>query len=724
MFSIDTPVLLPYTGLAQQRIFSLFNHSLMTMPTAKASEQKPLPSVAADFIVAFMRTLNTARLYASGHALFKKHTRQLYTKLHDATADRDFLFLGCAKDAFFLEGTFYQATDVNLQKFLEFFHSLRISNMLVEKEVSIEELRSFIGLLAGAQQGQGEEVSSALPRENIKHARLGLLDYSIFSTVQTVATQLTQTSEDQAIWRQLILQPAGAGGFNLSPEQTKQLVRLSEDAEELKKVLLQMDADMAEKQEGVSITQRGMLLGNFIQNIGDILTGIAPIKRKLYARQVGTVLDSLEPQLKREILGAVAPDVIREEERDVIRDIIEAMPDNQLAYLLGDALREAGAKSPCFNNLFNRALAKYKVPGRLLSLVQGEMDRATQEGKSRNLSHWQHLEQLLIQHQETEKFNEQYHKEIEALATSLNMKVPVGEEEEMDRLLKTLTPESLRPARAQLIIDLISQAHTTRTEAILPSLLEGIREILGPLFSESNFVAVGNLLRKVFLALSNYPQEASVIKTTDSLFNAEDIRALLENLLKRCGTYKPNETATINAICQLFPEKAGGFLLDVLVDLKDNGSPQARWLSTTLGTLGPEVTRILSRKLQGAPDHALPQLLAVAAMSADRSLATAVGQYLDHRDHEIRMQVVSILGVLQAERAVPRLGEILLQKSWVKTKKTKSLQVAAAHALAQIGTDEAYEVLQQVVSQGSGDLKTLCQELVPTGDKNVSTGKK
>ena len=684
----------------------------MTMPTANSSEQNALPKSIIDFIVAFMRTLNTARLYdASGHDLFKKHTQQLYTKLREATADRDFLFLGCAKDTFFLEGNFYQATDVNLRKFLKFFLSLGISDMRFEKEITTKELESFIGLLAAAQQGQGEEVSSALTHENIKRVRLGL-DYSIFSTVQTVATQVTQTSGDEAIWRQLILQPAGAGAFNLTPEQTKQLTHLSENAEELKKLLLQMDAEMVERQEGISVSQRGVLLANFIQNLGNILTDIAPIKRKLFARQVGTVLDSLEPQLRREILGAVAPDDIREQESDVVHDIIQAIPGNQLVYLLGDALRETGAKSGCFSNLFNRALAKHKEPGQLLSLVQQQMHQATQEGKSRNLSHWQHLQQLLIEQQETEESNVQYHKEIEALATSLNMKVPVGEEEEMGRLLKTLTPESLKPARAQLIIDLTGQPHSTRAEAILPSLLEGLGETLGPLFAQSNFLAVGNLLRKVFLALGNYPQEASVRKIIDSLLNTEEIRALLEDLLKRCRTYKPKETAVIDAMCQLFPEKAGGYLLDVLVELKDDESPQGRWLSTTLGTLGPGLTRILSRKLQGAPDRALPQLLTMATMSADRNIATAVGQYLDHRDHEIRMQVITALGALRAEQAVPRLAEIILQKSWVKTKKAKSLQTAVAHTLAAIATDEAREVLQQVVSQGSGELKALCQELV------------
>ena len=136
----------------------------MTMPTANSSEQNALPESIIDFIVAFMRALNGVRLYdASNYGVFNKHTQQLYAKLREATADRDFLFLGCARNTFFLEGAFYQATDVNLRKFLKFFLSLEISDMLFEKEITTEELESFVEILAAAQQGQGEEVSSALP---------------------------------------------------------------------------------------------------------------------------------------------------------------------------------------------------------------------------------------------------------------------------------------------------------------------------------------------------------------------------------------------------------------------------------------------------------------------------------------------------------------------------------------------------------------------------------
>ncbi len=659
-----------------------------------------------------MRAINTARLYASGHDLLKKQTAQLYTKLKDAIADKDFLFLGCAKDTLFLEGVFYQAKDTHLQKFLQFFHSLGISHVLLDREITTDDLESFMGLLAGAQQGQGDEVSKALSRERIKRASIGLLDYSVFSTVQTVATQLAQTSEDQTIWRQLIIQPAAAGTFNLSPEKARGLARISEDVEELKKLVQQMDTDMAEKQEGVSIAQRGMVLGNFIQNLGDAMAGVAAGEKSPFAQQVVAVLDSLEPQLKTQILGAIPLDAVREEGSGVIHDILQATPDSQFVSLLVEALKEAGANSRCFHNLFDRAMAKYKEPGLLLTIIRQETGRATQEGAAGDANHWQHLEQLLVQQQENDELNRQYHNQIQALATSIQIEAPTVEEDELSRLMETLTPQSVRPAKAQLIVDLIRHPHTTRAEAFLPPLIENFGENLGYFLAEKQFLSVGNQLRQVFLVLGDHPQEALVRKSMNSLLSAQQVRELLENLLKKCRTYDPKDTSAINAICQLYPEKSGVFLLDVLGKLEKDDSPRARWLLTTLASLGSRINRMLGQRLDGATDSALPLLLVLVAGTRDAHLATAVEQLLDHETHEIRLKVISTIGKLRAERSVRRLAEILTQKSWLKTKKIESLQMAAARALAEISTDEARAALKEVAGRGSGDLKTLCQKLL------------
>lgn len=691
---------------------SPFPFNPITMTKGKPSEQNTLPKDIVDFVTAFMRALNTARLYATDHELFKKNIQELHTTLMNALADRDSLFLGCAKNALFLEGSFYEAQDTHFQNFLECFHGLRISHMTLDKKISAEELESFMALLASARQGQGDEMSEALTRENINHVTLGLLDYTVFSNIQMVAAQLARSSDEEAIWRRLILQPAAAGTVSLDPETVKQLTRLSEDTEELKRLLLQMDTDMKQGKGASSLAQRGALLANFIHNLGDTLASIAPKKRGQFALRVSGILDSFDTQLKIQILGSVPPDGTGEKESSFIQEIFHVIPDSHLVHLLADALKGAGANSPCFNNLFHRALAKYEDPGLLLPLIRQEMYKATQEWRPGKLGHWQHLEELFLQHQEAEQLNEQYRKEIEALAASLQMKAPMIEEEEMGRLLKSLTPEPLMVAKARLIIDLLRHPHPTQAAVFIPSLLESLGKIIRHLLRQERFKAIGTLLRAISIILDNYPEEALARKTINAQLSTEEVDELLKNLIADCHTYEARETAAIDAICQIFPEKAGGFLTDIFIELENEESPQAHWLSTTLASLGQRLSRILSRRLQDSPGHALSRLLDLIAISPDKQLGTAVEPLLDHQNHEIRLKAVTTLGHLQADRSVPRLAEILSQKSLLKTKKTKSFQMAVARALAEIGTDEASEALQRIATEGAGDIKTLCEELV------------
>lgn len=682
------------------------------MPTAIPSEQAPVPGSVGEFTTAFMRAINTARLYSSGHEILNKHIAELHEKFKGTLGDLDFLFLGCARDVLYLEGAFYKPKEPHIQKFLTFFHFLRISQMLLEKGLTAEELGSFIELLAGARQGQGDEVLSALTRDNIGHLRIGLLDYSVFSAVQTVATQLTAVSDEAGVWRQLILQPAGAGALRLDQEQSNKLASVCEDVEELKKLLSQLDSEMRDETKGVSVTQRGTLLGNFIQNIGDILSGMAPIKRKLFSRQLITVLDSLEPDLKVEILGSIAPEDVRDPDNDVIHEIIQALPDTQLIHMLGDSAKASGVKSRSFHNLFTRAHAKYRESSVLLTLIQQEMNRATEERESEPLANLKQLEQLLIQKQESEEINKQYHQEIEALATSIQMELPVKEEEEMAHLLKTLTPEELTSAKAKLIVDLIGQVQTAWAEAFLPSLLENLGDILRYYFSEGDYHAVGNTLRAVYLALGDHPQEELVRNTMNSIFTVEQIRELLQQLLGKCRTFEPRETSIVDAICQLYQDKTGALLIDFLGEAKDDNSPQVTWISTTLATLGPGLGDLLSSKLQGATDRMLPRLLTLVAISKQDKLAPFVEKLLEHKDHGIRLKAIATIGHLHAERMVPRLTEIALQKTFLKTKKLKDQQIAAVKALAEIGTDGARDALKQVVDKGPGELRKLCQELL------------
>jgi HEAT repeat protein len=288
----------------------------------------------------------------------------------------------------------------------------------------------------------------------------------------------------------------------------------------------------------------------------------------------------------------------------------------------------------------------------------------------------------------------------------------MGEDEEMARLLRTIAPGPLIAAKARLIIDLLRHPHPPQLETFIPHLLESLGNIMRQLLSRERFKAVGTLLRAVFTILTNLPDEAPARKTMNAQLSSEEVGELIKDLMKDCSTYEAKETAAIDAISQVFPEKTAGFLVDRFLDLETDQSPQAYWLSTTLASLGPRLSRILNQRLQDAPAKALPRLLDLVALSSDKQLGTAVEILLDHQNQELRIKAISTLGHLRADRSVPRLEQILFQKGLLRSKKTKAFQMAAAEAMAKIGTKEAQKALQRLASEGSGDLQTLCQELI------------
>jgi hypothetical protein len=680
------------------------------MTPQKTIHSLPLPQSMQDFIIAFMLAIKAGRLYSSGHTLFKQSVKRLQDQLQVAREDRDFFFVGFARDSLLLSDEFFQVDDVRGRDFLNLFHSLGISHLIIHKEATPQELESFVESLSGAKASQGQEVLTALHRENIKRINLGLLDYSVFSGLESAVSHFMQGREDAAIWRQLIFRPAVAGAFQLDPEQMKEILRLSDDPESLKQALAELDRDLKSHVQSISPAQRGQIIGNFLQNISKAVARIDTRKRGLFKENVALLLGSIRPDMRIPILGAVPPELIEGEDGGVIRDLIVDMPEQELVYVLIDALSQGGAQAAAFNNLFRIALAKYKSAGPLLNLVRNEMNRATQERRPGSLNLWQHLEQLLIHHLESEEFNAQYRKAIEDLATSLKIQKPMVEEEEIARLVRTLAPDSLKLFKARLVIDLLQEVQ--RSDSMTLPLLQSMGETVQHFLNQRRPRLTGNVLRQVFLSIGQLPQKDFLAEEVSTWLSTEDVHNLLNALLQKCRTYEPREMSAISSICQLYPEKAGGFLIDLYLELGHQEGPLGDWLTMTLASIAPHLARVLSSRMTGAPDAALPRLIDLADLFVDKQIAPALERLLDHKDYDIRFQVIGTLGRLKSAKSVEPLAQVVLGKSWFTGKRTKALKMEALHALAEIQTKEARAVLEQIASTGSGELQELSKELL------------
>jgi len=680
------------------------------MPLEKMSQSLPLPSTVQDLLAAFMRALRAGRLYSSGHALFKQNAKQLYDQFQAVGEDDNSFFVGFAKDSLLLEDAFFEVSDVPARDFLNLFHSMGISHLIIQKELTIQELESFVEILAGAKPGQGSQIVTALHRENISHVKLGILDYSVFAGVESAVSHFIQGKKEAAIWRQLIFRPAIAGTSHLSADRAKELLLLAEDTDFLKQTLAELDRDLKHHVKGISAAQRGQVIGNFLQNISKSLASIDGQKRTAFADKVALILQSIRPEVRIAILGSAPPEVMEGDSRGVIQDLIDKMPEHELVSLLIQALSETGGRTMIFNNLFQGTLARFKDTGALLSLVRSEMNRATQERRPESLNTWQHLEQVLIHQQESEDFNARYQQAIEDLATSLKIQKGMVEEEEIARLTRTLAPDSLKLFKSRLIIDLLQEPH--RREAMTLPLLQSMGETVKHFLSQGRPRLAGNLLRQVFLCMGQLPQKDFFSDEVNAWLRTEEVHHLLKALFEKCRTYQPREMSAISSICQLYPEKAGGFLIDLFMQVGEEQSALGDWLMTMLASMGAPLVKVLGSRISTAPDADLPALLDLADIFTNPQIASALENLLNHKDYDIRSQAIRTLGHLKSERSLKPLAQIVLDGSWFTGKKTKALQMEALEALAGFGTEEARAVLEQVASSGSGDLQKLSREFL------------
>jgi hypothetical protein len=342
-----------------------------------------------------------------------------------------------------------------------------------------------------------------------------------------------------------------------------------------------------------------------------------------------------------------------------------------------------------------------------------EMNRATQERRPGSLNHWQLLEQLVVRHQETEEFNARYQRAIEDLETSLKIQQPMIEQEEMARLGRTLDSEFLSLSKARLVLDLLIHTHSSKeADLFLLPLLGSLGDTVRNVLIHKRPRLAGNLLRQVFLSLNRFPREKAAREVIYSWLRQEDVREVLTSLMEKCRTYSSQETAALTAVCHLYPEKAGAYLVELFLPLDDRSTAQYQWTLTTLASIAPRLTKILDQQFEKVSETSLPNLIELVGLIMDEGMAPAVEELLAHKDHAIRAMAVRTLGHLRSSSSVDRLRDILLGRSWIMGKRMKSLQTDAARALAEIGTVEAKGILHQFASEGSGDLQTLCRKLL------------
>jgi hypothetical protein len=72
----------------------------------------------------------------------------------------------------------------------------------------------------------------------------------------------------------------------------------------------------------------------------------------------------------------------------------------------------------------------------------------------------------------------------------------------------------------------------------------------------------GNLLRQILLSLNRFPKETLAREVINSWLRTDEVHSVLKSLMDKCQTYGSHETSALTAVCRLYPEKAGAYLVE------------------------------------------------------------------------------------------------------------------------------------------------------------------
>ena len=125
------------------------------------------------FIRDFLASLQTAKLYAVAHPIFKKSAQKTHQSLQDILQERDELAIGIIGDELAFEKEIFFDLSRQVRQAVFYLKERGIERIIFYRGVTQEELVQFIGLLAGPKEEIGAEPQEQLSLMGVKNIAVG-----------------------------------------------------------------------------------------------------------------------------------------------------------------------------------------------------------------------------------------------------------------------------------------------------------------------------------------------------------------------------------------------------------------------------------------------------------------------------------------------------------------------------------------------------------------------
>jgi hypothetical protein len=627
----------------------------------------PLPAEPAAVLAEFARTCKAAAravsLYPGTHPAIRASLGRLVGATERLRVGGD-VTLTVHPDRLVIDGRAPVKPDQSVGELAAMLHERLIGTLRIERDADADDWLALLLILSRATEDVLAEggVAKAWAASGRSHFEIREIDYA--------EVLRERGAGDRAEWDRIIAFCLQGTTAAMDDRALASLLEAVGDPATFGQLLDHLHDSPAAR--GASVGARAAALLQLMNSAVEAarLRGEDMVDRVLDS--IAACSQKLTPEMMLAVLAQRrSPD---QGEARVASAVIERMSDESISSFVATNVASAGKATERLAQAFQALVPEAERKERLLTLAEDEVRQSplAEGGGFEEL--WQGAANMLRSYSDTNYVSEDYGRELSATRTQA-VEVERASDDPPERVqqwLSTVTDESLRQLDLALLLDLLR----------IESDPDQWRDVA--------FISVREIER---LTLLGDPARA---------------RELAERITQPAGG---EGHAQLAAAAKAAAEKvaAGPLVRHLVPQLRKSDDRRLKEFAQLCHTIGPALVRPLAEALAVEEDNRAIRVLREILLDFGAAGRASVEQLKTSSNPAVRRTAIDLLRVFGGREALPELASMLGDAD-------PQVQRDSIRAIVQIGTQEAYAVLERAIGSSGKTRDTILQQLLELRD--------
>jgi HEAT repeat protein len=645
-------------------------------------------------------------------------------------------------------------------------HSHLIGAMTVHTGGEAEEWRKFLLLLARAPESVRSEggISRAWATLAGRHVELREIDYAEVLREKSGGTS--------AAWEQIVSNCLDGTWVNPDEEQLRELLAVALDADQLAAVMTSLESRAA----GGGLEAKTAALMRLLRGLVASVSKSAPPQLEPVLRTIASAIGSLSADMMVGLLSDTGDSPAAEQAPPLMTAIVRRMSDSTITKFVARNIVQASTATDRLALAFQTLVRDGEERQRLLTVARDEVASSPFGSTEGFDAVWDSIARTLLTSYSDKGFvSDAYGRELASSRTQA-IAVEQVSDDPPDRVaawLNSVATSALRSLDLALLIDIL---HIERDDDRWGGMMAPVVALIDDLLLVGDFesavtltdvlvreagsgestarrqhattaidmLITGAMMRHVTTHLATIDEEQFprvkamcvslgevLVRPLAEALAAEErprTRERLTTILLAFGAagqrtverLKSSPNAAVRRTAIHLMREFGGHeaLPDLSELLNDNEQGVQREAVRAILNIGTDgAYRIIEAALTTGSAHAREAIMQSLSLVRDERVTPLLAYILNHIHYRgplalVYLRAIDCLGAVRDPDGVAPLKEALYKGDWWAPRRTATLRAAAASALARIGTDEAFEVLEQAASSRTRSVRNAVRPLL------------